>query len=166
MDQFSQQYNKLVDYIYGYLQLRVNDQKVAEDLTSKTFLTAIENKDRYEKEKGSWRQWVTGIAKNCLLNHWRSNKIELSLDDLEKTNTLIHSSPPPSEKIDQEILFEKILDQVSSKIRSLLILRYVDDLSHEEIAEITHKTPAAIRKSFSRIHKTLREKLTGDNSIL
>ena len=160
MDQFSQVYSELYDYIFSYIFVRVKGREVAEDITSKTFLTAFEIKAHYDPKKGSWRQWMTGIAKNCLLNHWRSFKIELSLEEIEQTEKHIESYQTSKEQFDHQLQFQKIMDVVSDEVRILLILRYVDDLSYEDIAEITNKTSAAVRKAFSRLHKSLKVDLS------
>lgn len=160
MDDFSQRYSELYDYVYRYLYLRVNDRELAQDLTSKTFLTAFEIKANYDSEKGTWIQWITGISKNCLLNHWRSHKTFLPLEEVilkEEDLALHHSS---QNTLGQDFELKKIMDSVSPDIRALLMLRYVDDLTYEDIAEILNKTPAAVRKIFSRLHKQLKDRFS------
>lgn len=162
MDDFASKYSELYDYVYRYLYLRVNDRETAQDLTSKTFLTAFEIKANYDSEKGTWIQWITGIAKNKLLNHWRSHKTFLPLEEVilkEEDLMLNHSS---QNAIGQDLELKKIMDSVSPDIRALLVLRYVDDLTYEDIAEVLQKTPAAVRKTFSRLHQQLKKRLSLD----
>ena len=154
MHSFSSIYNELFDYIYGYLFIRVKDQQIAEDLTSKVFLTAFEKRHQHQEEKGSWKQWLTGIAKNNLLNYWRSEKVSFPLEELENAEVILKSSEEIG-TLHQKIDFEKLMDSLPENIRRLLILRYIDDFTYEDIAGITNKTPAAIRKVFSRLHKQL-----------
>lgn len=156
MDQFSKVYSDLYDYVFSYIYVRVQGREIAEDITSKTFLTAFEIKAAYDPKKGSWRQWMTGIAKNCLLNHWRSFKMEVSLEEIEQTEKHIESYQIAKEQFDHQFQFQKIMEAASDEFRILLILRYVDDLSYDNIAQITQKTPAAVRKAFSRLHKSLK----------
>lgn len=160
MDEFSQQYSELYDYVFSYIYIRVKGRETAEDIVSKIFLTAFEIRHNYDPERGSWRQWITGIAKNCLLNHWRSAKMVLSLEDIEQTEKHVEQHQEKVDQFDRELQFESIMSTAPEEVRILLILRYVDDLSYNDIAEITRKTPAAIRKAFSRLHKSLKAEIS------
>lgn len=160
MDDFAARYSELYDYVYRYLYLRVNDRETAQDLTSKTFLTALEIKENYDPKKGTWIQWITGIAKNCLLNYWRSHKTFLPLEEviLKEEDLALNNSA--HDAMGQDLELKTIMDSVSPDIRALLVLRYVDDLTYEDIAEVLNKTPAAVRKIFSRLHKQLKERFS------
>lgn len=163
MNDFSQHYDELFDYVYRYLLIRLQNPQAAEDVTSNTFLMALENQHKYNSKKGSWRQWITGIAKNCLLMHWKKEKITLSLETIENMEiftTLISNS---SQERDATLTLETFLDSLEPALRTLLALRYVDDLTYKEIANITRKTPGAIRKTFSRLHHNLSERFDAND---
>ena len=156
MDEFEHHYHQHFDYVYRYITLRLADRQVAQDVTSQTFFTAFKHRHQYNPEKGSWRQWVTGIAKNRLLDYWQKEKLTLSLEEVDQADQKIQFSMDHTKTLDQKMLFESMINSLPKNLQRLLILRYVDDLTYEQIANITSKTPAAIRKLFSRLHKRLK----------
>lgn len=163
MDLFERHYHQHFDYVYRYCHFRLADPQAAEDVTSKTFLKAFENQNQYDPEKGNWKQWVTGIARHQILDYWKREKIPLSLEDLEKAEHLLHTTQHPSNGLDSKLMLESMLRTIPANVHHLLILRYVDDMTYEDIAESTGKTPSAIRKLFSRLHKSLRSQLGNHN---
>lgn len=157
MSDFEHYYHQHFDYVYRYICLRLAEDRIsAQDITSQTFYTAFKYRHRYDPKKGSWRQWITGIAKNRLLDHWQKENLTLSLQEVGEAEQLIESHGISQQKLDHKLLFDSILQSLPGQLRRLLILRYVDDLTYDQIAEITGKKPAAVRQIFSRLHKRLR----------
>ena len=152
---FLREYSNLFDYVYRYVCYRVPQREEAEDLVSETFLQAYHRLWDFDPSRGQLRQWLTGIAKNKLLMHWRRRVVRVGLDavaeipDGQEGETLA--------LLDHKLIVEKLLDHVSDDMSALLAFRYVDGLSYEEIAEILGKEAAAVRKSFSRLHKQLQK---------
>ena len=155
MTDFEKHYSDLFDYVYRYVYVRLKDKDTAEDLVSKIFLSAFEKQKQYDETKGSWRQWITGIARNTIFQHWKSQKQMVELDDLALTEVNLHIHQSQKAAQDQKLEFQKVMDSVSPQLRILLILRYEEDLNYEDIAEILNKTPAAVRKTYSRLHEQL-----------
>lgn len=156
MTDFEQHYSDLFDYVYRYVHVRLNDRESTHDLVSKIFLSAFEKQHQYDAEKGSWGQWITGIARNAVFAHWKSNQITLILEDEVLDSLHFERHWEAKGKQDQQMMFQKLLTSVPSEVRMLLILRYEDDLTYESIAELLNKSPAAVRKTFSRLHAQLR----------
>ena len=59
--------------VYAYFASRLTDAAAVDDLTQDTFVAAWQNLERYEPYK-EFGAWLTGIAKNKLLNHFRSRR--------------------------------------------------------------------------------------------
>lgn len=163
MEDFEHHYRQNLTHVYRYLYLRLNDRLIAEDLTSKTFLNALERQHQYDPERGNWQQWVIGIAKNRLIDYWRMEKIPLSLDELQQMEHLLQPKDDLQGQVSRKLMFEELLDQAPKNLRHLLILRYVDDLTYEEIAVLTGKKPASVRKIFSRLHQKLKSHFNSDS---
>lgn len=162
MNDFEHLYNQHFDYVYRYVLFRLGNRQVAEDVTSQTFFTALKHQDQYDPEKGSWQQWITGIAKYRLLDYWQKEKVILSLEEVQQAENFFFSLPDSIKQLDQKMLFKSIIQNLSKNLRRLLILRYVDDLTYEEIAKITGKTSVAVRKAFSRLHQHLKAQFESD----
>ena len=77
---FGKLYDASVDRVYRFLFFRVNDVQTAEDLTSLVFLKAWENLHRYEP-RGPFLAWLYSIARNTVIDHYRTHKQTVSLDE-------------------------------------------------------------------------------------
>lgn len=154
---FIAHYQEHKDQVFTYLMYRLSfDRESSEDLLMDIVLKAYENFHQFDESKGSFKNWIFGIAHNHLLNHWRDRKTELPLEQAEKVVQEENYDEAPSPAI------AKIMKLLSDTEREIITLRYLNDLNYEEIAEITGKNEGAIRTSVSRAldrFKTLYNKL-------
>ena len=129
---------------------------------SETFLKAFDKFDSYD-DTYAFSTWIYTIARNVLNDHFRKNKIqEYDIDDLnQEDSVLIDTKIENFEKqLNVEMSIEgvkKILDQIPAFQRECIILRYLQDLDYEQIAEITDRSQANVRQGISRWLKYLRE---------
>lgn len=154
-DQFAREYPDLFDFLYRYIQGRLFDRDETDDVVSEAITKAYAQLERFDPARGNLRQWLTGIAKYELLTHWRRKKPTVSLECEEgiidpKTGASF------TEMLDQERLAEKIYRGLPAESKTLVALRYVDDMTYEELAEITGKAAPALRQFFSRLHRMLK----------
>lgn len=156
MTDFERHYSELFDYVYRYVFVRLKDAASTDDLVSSIFLSAFEKQHQYDSEKGTWRQWITGIARNAVFHHWKTVHQHFDLEEVSLSEALETDHLEELRKWDQKVQFQKIMDSVIPEIRMLLVLRYEEDLTYDDIAELLKKTPAAVRKTFSRLHQQLR----------
>src|SRR5512143_3010640 len=77
---FGQLYEACVDRVYRFIFFRVTDEQVAEDLTAQVFLKAWENLNRYHP-RGPFLAWLYAIARNTVIDNYRTKKQTVSLDD-------------------------------------------------------------------------------------
>ncbi len=148
-DQFLQEYPTLFDFVYRYVRARIDDPEICKDLVSEIFVKALENLPKHDASRGSLQQWITGITKHHLFNHWKRYRQTVPLDDFD------FGAIPEF----QQLAFDQLIDHLPTHIRQLLIWRYVDDLTYEQMAHLTHKSPPALRQYFSRLHKQLKTQL-------
>lgn len=80
---FGQLYERHVDAVFAYVQYRVRDTGVAEDLTQDIFLSAMRAMPGF-RWQGSFAPWLMRCAHNRVVNHWRSlgrRAPELAMDE-------------------------------------------------------------------------------------
>ena len=75
-------YHRYVDGIYRFIYYKTYDKQTAEDLTSKTFLKAVEKIHTYDKNRGADSSWLYGIARNQVIDHFRINKQSVNIQDI------------------------------------------------------------------------------------
>ncbi len=152
---FAREYPDLFDYLYRFVYSRVFDRDETDDLVSEVFTKAYTQLERFDPDKGSLRQWLTGFAKYELLSHWRRKKPVITLED-EASFVDPATGATFTERLDDHLLAEKMYASLPASSKALLALRYVDDLTYEELADVTGKAAPALRQFFSRLHRMLR----------
>lgn len=136
-------YDSAVAEVYGYLLARCGSVPVAEDLTSETFMAAVD-----AVRRGTVREvtvaWCIGVARHKLVDHWRHRGRERDLAD-----RVVSTGPAQRDPVDE---WDVRLDQMSARAtlaelgahhRSALTLRYLDDLPVREVAACLGRTEGA-----------------------
>lgn len=156
LNEFTRFYEEHKKTIFNYLLYRTGfDRDIAEDLTSEIFLKAYRAFDSYDRKR-SFKTWIFAIAHNHLVNYYAAKKHVLPLEEAVE----VVKEVPATETLDEKMLVSKILHLVSklpAAQQELVTLRYINDLSHEEIARIVGKEEGAVRTALSRAIATLRE---------
>lgn len=146
-------YDEWIQAIYRYTLSRVRHVDDAQDITSQTFLSAWQNRERYQ-ERGEFAAWLFSIARNKINDHFRQaqrkqNRIQtLGDDEIYKL-----SAEPQHETL---IALRQVISTLSEKEQELIRLRYVAGLDFATIAKISRRSPAACRKACSRLVAKLK----------
>ena len=153
---FSAIYEEQFSSIYNYLYAQILNRQETEDLTSETFLKAFRNFDRFDPGKGSARTWLTRIARNTLIDHFRTRRESIPLDS--------EGVPEPVFTDEYEILREPanrearaVLAQLSPAERELAGMIYFQDMKNPEIGEILGISAKAVSERHRRLLKHCRE---------
>jgi len=159
VEAFAELYRRNVARVYRYHMAHTGNTKDAEDLTSQTFIAALEG-IRSFRGSGSFAAWILGIASRKRLMFFRSNgsKSEIPLDA-----ALHYPSPgiPTDKAAAHQLQLESIsraLRKISSDRAEALILTYFSGLSHAETGRVLNKSEAAVKMLISRGLQDLRER--------
>jgi len=158
MEQFGQLYDKYIRKIYDFIYFKTHHKETAEDLTSRTFMKAVEKLSTFDTDKGTFQAWIYQIARNTVIDHYRTKKIDSNIEDiwdLSSHEDLVRDFDT-REKLKS---VEKYLSTLSAEQRDIVIMRVWQGMSHSEIAEALGKTEASVKMSYSRTIRTLREKM-------
>jgi RNA polymerase sigma-70 factor (ECF subfamily) len=158
-DDFARAYEAHVWHVYGFFAYRVPRRQEAEDLTQVTFERALRAWSRYDPEKASVGTWLLAIARNLLVDHYRSDRSrqQESIDQerLEEYG--------PSEELGADLGVDPDLaaahEVLSDRERELLALRFGADLSGRELAEVSGLSLANVQQILSRALRMLRAEL-------
>lgn len=160
---FQKEYHLLYKYVYRYVKWRIQNEDDVEDIVSHTFLCAYEKLSQWNPQKGNMKQWITGIVKNTLLQHWKKNQLHIPLEEISDTvlfsmKTLL--TEIDNQKIDDALFLDALMEKLPAEMQRIIILRYVDDYTYKEIARVLGKKAAAVRKTFSRLHTEIETTLS------
>ena len=154
---FAELYRRHVLSVYRYHLAHTGNVKDAEDLTSQTFMAALEGIRSY-RGTGPYVTWLLGIASHKRLRFFRSNgnRPEVALD------AVLHM-PAPSLPTERAAARRLQIDQVVAALRTIspdraeaLILCFFSGLSIGEAGHILRKSESAVKMLISRGLQDLR----------
>ena len=131
--------------VYSYIYFIVRNRELAEDIFQETFVKAIVTikQGRYT-ENGKFRAWISRIAHNLIIDNFRQEKNEQTISNDDCEVDLFNNSKLSDGTVEDMMVKEQILSDVKKLIgylpdnqKEVLILRYYQDLSFKEIADIT-----------------------------
>lgn len=134
--------------IYNLAYRMTGNPEDADDLTQEIFIRAYLYLWRYDQRK-KFFTWLYIIALNLIKNHLRKKKHYKPSEEIN-TNLLTNNNPSPEAKLMETQEISLCLLQLDDELRALLIMKYQQGLSFEEIAEITGKTSSALKMRIYR----------------
>ena len=136
-------YRRHLERVYRYVLYRVSNQQEAEDLTETVFLKVWEALPGYRLREQPWTAWLFRVAENTVIDYYRTRHAHKELEE-----GLPADGPEPVERIslgEEMAQVRAALGQLSPDQQRLLLLRFVDGLSHAEVAQILGKTEGNVR---------------------
>jgi len=154
---FALLYDRYVARIYKYIFHRLGFHQEAEEITSQTFLSALENINSYVYH-GNFIGWLITIARNKLADFYRRDH---PLKELDDEMSLTITEEPLQLMIAQERKnqLQEMISSLSEEEQELLRLRFVVELSFREIGDLMQKSEAAAKKQFYRIILRMQDQM-------
>jgi len=161
---FGELYLLYVERVFRYLYSRVGSAPDAEDLTSQTFLVALESLSRLRQD-GQFAPWLFTIARSKAMDSFRRKKNTASIDDVDDVEDIPVENDPLSGVIqsDQAAALAKLIHALPEDERELLRLRFLAEMSFPEIAHLLQRNEAAVKKSIYRLLARLHSQLEVTN---
>ncbi len=150
--EFIKAYDEFSDDIFRFAFLKTKNREMALDITQETFTKVWEYMES-DKEIGHMRGFLYQIARNLVIDHYRK-KTTSSLDSLSESG--FDPSNEEKEPVDDFEIREAmgVIDNLNPKYREPIMLRYIEDMSVREIAEILGEAENTISV---RIHRGLEK---------
>ena len=152
---FAELYHRHLTSVFRYHLAHTGNTKDAEDLTSQTFMAALEGIDSY-RGTGPYIAWLMGIASRKRLRYFRESRPEVPLDAALQI-------PTPSLPTDKAAFQRLQLDQILGALKHLsqdraeaLILCFFSELGFAEAGLVLGKSEAAVKMLISRGLQDLR----------
>lgn len=154
-------YERYVKEIYRYLYYRTQNQHEAEDLTSRVFHRALSHIDGYVERGIPFKAWLYRIAHNLVAN-WHRDRTRHKTVPLEEYVTGLKGEAPEAvtELQDEKERLLTAIKRLPEERQQLIILKFVEKLSNQEIGEIMDKSEGAIKSLYHRTLLSLRDELT------
>jgi RNA polymerase sigma-70 factor (ECF subfamily) len=153
---FTELYRRNVSRVFYYLYSRVHNVADAEDLTSQTFVTALENLSKL-RDPRKFTPWIFTIARNKALDSFRKSTRHPTADfdeDLDQAR----AEGMGLCQTDQDRLqdLQHLISRLNPREQEYLRLRIVADLPFTEIALILNEPETRIKKKYYRLLERLQ----------
>ena len=158
---FGQLYEHYVGQVYRYLYYRVGSVSLAEDLTSETFLRALRRLDSFTWQGKDFGAWLTTIARNLAMDHYKSGRHRLEVSTDEITNHDSSTEGPEDDvitRLTNEILL-KSLRRLSPEQQDCLVMRFLQGMSISQTASALNRSEGAIKQLQLRATRNLAKML-------
>jgi RNA polymerase sigma-70 factor (ECF subfamily) len=155
---FAPLYERYAVPVYRYCYRRTGDEELANDLTARIFVRAIEKLHQFRPMPGAtFRSWLFTIARSILTDHWRRIR-PVPLSD-EGESWLQDSDPGPEEIAvhrSQMRELRRVLGELPDRQREVVELRLAG-LTTTEIAAAMEMTVAGVKSAQTRAYSRIRE---------
>lgn len=151
-------YDEALPLVYGYFVRRCGDVGTAEDLTSETFLAAMDAARKNDAPTISV-PWLLGVARHKLADHYRRRHDRLTVPVAELPEPVLEAAGAADDwdaELDRMIA-EAVLARLAEPHRTVLVLRYMDDCSVGECAELIGRTVHATEALLVRARRAFKK---------
>jgi RNA polymerase sigma-70 factor, ECF subfamily len=153
---FGELYDRYFEDIFRFIYRRTDDEDLTHDLTSQTFLKALQNLGKYESRGVPFSAWLFRIASNEVNKHYRKSKSKqvFSIEEV-RIRELFEES---GENANEELLGRMVryLSELPTELVEVLELRFFEDKSFKEIAFILDITESGAKMRVYRALDKLR----------
>jgi RNA polymerase sigma-70 factor (ECF subfamily) len=136
----------------------------AEDLTQDVFLKLYRNLASYDTQKGSFQTWITTLARNLLVDHFRRTRMDRASDSLDASLSSDEdgatlgdrlADPRPSQEahasgLELKARIQQALAQLSPELREAVVFRDLEDMDYKEIAQVLRIPEGTVKSRISR----------------
>jgi len=150
--------------IYNICYRFTGSAENAEDLTQEVFIRVYRTLPSYQPGKGAFNTWVTAMARNLLVDHFRRTRQERLTDSLDAPATqdndsialadrMADSAPSPEQRMqsqEKQALVHAALQKLSPELREAVILRDLQDMDYRDIAQALKVPEGTVKSRINR----------------
>lgn len=152
-------YRRYAPAIFRYLFYRLGDRDLAEDLTSEVFVRALEALPRYRGRGRPFSAWLYRIAAARVADHYRQRR-------RHPVVPLVPNVPARGAELDEAAesrltaeLLQRAIVRLTPLQQQVIVLRFLEGLSHKEVAQVVGRSEGAVRVLQFRALESLRRLL-------
>ena len=145
-DSFGALYDHYQPQIYRFVLIKIGKKEDAEDLTHQVFLNAWQNVVNYRLKGFPFSSWLYSIARNQIIDFYRSRKPVQSLEKIDPES--LSEESREEENLGEKMDLEKVMGAVRHlkfDYQDVLIMRFVEDLSLKETAAAIKKSEGSVK---------------------
>lgn len=163
-DEFEELVRRYQKPISGYVYRIVGNYESSLDVTQEVFIKVYNSLHRYSSEY-KFSTWLYRIAHNAAIDHLRRNSVNaqsLETENADGTYQLQIESSTRSPEKDREISewraeIGHVVKRLPDAYKQLILLRHANDLSYDEIAEVTGLPLGTVKNRLFRAREMMRQ---------
>jgi RNA polymerase sigma-70 factor (ECF subfamily) len=145
--------------VYGLCYRFTNSSSEAQDLTQEVFLRIFRTLRTFRAPEGSFTTWLTRLARNLLIDHYRRTRQERVTDSIEAQLPVIEeeegagASPRPDQALagrETSEILQAALQKLSPDLREAVILRDLQEMEYKEIAGVLAIPEGTVKSRINR----------------
>lgn len=150
--------------IYGICYRFTGSASDAEDLTQDVFLKLYRNLASFDTQRGNFNTWLTTLARNLLVDHFRRTRLERATDSLDASLSAedggmslgdrLADTRPSQEShasgLELKVRIQQALAQLSPELREAVVFRDLEDMDYKEIAQVLRIPEGTVKSRISR----------------
>jgi RNA polymerase sigma-70 factor, ECF subfamily len=156
-------FNQYLKSVYNYVFRIIPDKNEAEDITQEVFVKVWKNLGKVDPDK-NFKTWIFAITRNTTIDWLRKRKNIHFSEEEDFEENIPDIEPLPDEIFERKELGKELggaLLKIRPDFREIILLRYTEDFTFEEIAEITGKPLNTVKSHHHRALSALRKLLIG-----
>ncbi len=163
-DRFEELVRRYQRPIIGYVFRMLGDYEASLDVSQEVFIKVYNSLSRYSSEY-KFSTWLYRIAHNAAIDHLRRNSVNpqsIETETADGAYQLQIESPLPTPEQDRErsewrTEIEAVVKCLPAAYRELILLRHSQDLSYDEIAEVTQLPLGTVKNRLFRAREMMRD---------
>jgi len=152
-------YEEYAPLIYAYLYRRVQDARLAEDLTSEVFMRMLQAVQAQQFWHTSFRAWLYRVAHNLIVDHYRKQP---PAPMVELDEQLVADQQDPESAVIEQLSRRGLwsaISRLTPEQQEVLALRFGQQLTAREVSEVVGKSVSAVEALQHRALAALRRVL-------
>ncbi|HZU24710.1 MAG TPA: sigma-70 family RNA polymerase sigma factor [Bryobacteraceae bacterium] len=141
---FTELYRRRQGGIFRFALQMTGSQHVAEEVTQEVFMAVIRGMNAFDSARGSVQAWLYGIARNCVLRHFRRERTALPLGEMADVGVLSSSRDDSIDAVRRAVL------ALPEPFREAVVLCDLQELTYQEAADALGVPIGTVRSRVSR----------------
>jgi RNA polymerase sigma factor (sigma-70 family) len=162
-DVFTELYMEYLPKVYRYINYRITDEHLAEDLTSIVFEKALTKFKTFSSDKAKFSTWIFTIARNTLIDHYRVSHKEkiVQLEDVTNPGIPTISPDEESDRSEEILVLQSCLAELSHSEQEIISLKFGAEMTNRQIAKMLSLSESNVGIIIYRAIRKLRDGFRG-----
>jgi RNA polymerase sigma factor (sigma-70 family) len=156
---FAELYDEFMPKVFRYIHYKVSNHQLTEDLTSTIFEKALVNFDKYSSDKAAFSTWIFSIARNTLIDYYRTNKMKMQMS-LDEAVEAPSREPSPQDEVEKKAEHDCLrgcMSRLPEDDQELIRLKFAGEFNNRQIARMLGLSESNVGVRLFRAVKKLRE---------